>query len=80
MQATIRDASVRDFPSQPTFVDVHRQCSLLSPDEATRRIWAKLAGDMPNGTVLDVGDVTVHDEVLERVNALSTLPSTFKRP
>jgi benzil reductase ((S)-benzoin forming) len=71
MQATIRDASVQDFPSQPTFVDMHRQGSLLSPDEAARRIWARLAGDIPNGTVLDVGDVTVHDEVVGRVSTLS---------
>ena len=80
MQATIREASVGDFPSQPTFVDMHRQGSLLSPDEVARRIWAKLASDIPNGTVLDVGDLTVHDEVLERVNTLSRTPPTVKRP
>jgi benzil reductase ((S)-benzoin forming) len=54
MQAIVREASVRDFPSQPIFVDFHRQGLLLSPDEAARRIWAKLDTDIPNGTVLDV--------------------------
>ena len=42
-----------------------------APDEAARRIWAKLAGDIPNGLVLEVGDVTVHDEVLGRVSTFS---------
>jgi len=54
MQAIAREASVRDFPSQPAFVDFHRPGLLLSPDEAARRIWAKLDTDLPNGTVLDV--------------------------
>jgi hypothetical protein len=54
MQAICREASVRDFPSQPAFVDFHRQGLLLSPAEAARRIWAKLDTEIPNGTVLDV--------------------------
>jgi benzil reductase ((S)-benzoin forming) len=78
MQAIIRQTSVQDFPSQPTFVDMQRQGSLLSPDEAARRIWAKLGTDIPNGTVLDVGDLAVHDEVLTRVDSLSRTPPTVK--
>ncbi len=55
MQAIIRGASVRDFPSQPAFVDMHRQGRLRSPHEVAKRIWAKLDTDIPNGPVLDVG-------------------------
>jgi benzil reductase ((S)-benzoin forming) len=58
MQAVIREASVRDFPNQPFFVEMYRQRLLRSPDEVARVIWAKVHTDIPTGTVLD--DVGAH--------------------
>jgi benzil reductase ((S)-benzoin forming) len=58
MQAVIREASIRDFPNQPFFVEMYRQRLLRSPDEVARVIWAKVHTDIPNGTVLD--DVGAH--------------------
>jgi benzil reductase ((S)-benzoin forming) len=54
MQTTIRGANRRDFPQADRFVALHEKGMLTSPDDAAKKIWSLLDGDLPNGAVTDV--------------------------
>ena len=54
MQAEIRETSPRDFPEVARFLALHEEGALREPSTVARELWAVLARDLPNGSVLDI--------------------------
>lgn len=56
MQEEIRTMSERAFPDVERFRALHRDGVLRAPADVARELWALLARDLPNGSVLDLRD------------------------
>lgn len=54
MQDEIRRTAALDFPEVSHFIELENVGALRKPEEAAREIWGLLAGDFPNGAVLDL--------------------------
>jgi benzil reductase ((S)-benzoin forming) len=57
MQAKIRATPRGSFPEVERFVDLYEDRELRRPEDAARDIWAVLAGDFENGSVLDLREL-----------------------
>lgn len=57
MQARLRAATERDFPSRAKFVDLYDRGGLADPDDIARRIWSLVVKGRPTGSVLDLRDL-----------------------
>lgn len=54
MQEEIRGMSERDFPNVERFHELHDEGKLAEPEEAARRFWEAIEGEIETGSVVDV--------------------------
>lgn len=54
MQEAIRSTDPRDFPHVARFHRLHDEGQLIEPQDAARRLWALLEGDVETGSVVDL--------------------------
>lgn len=58
MQSEIRATAESDFPSVARFHDLKRTGALTTPESAATGIWSLLTQDLPNGSRVDLRDLT----------------------
>lgn len=58
MQAALREAPERQFPSRRKFVDLHQDGKLTDPRDTARALWGLLEHDLDNGAVVDLRNLT----------------------
>lgn len=58
MQEALRNVSPDDFPEKEKFVDANEAGDVRPPEDVARQIWGLAEGDLENGAVLDLRDLT----------------------
>jgi len=56
MQEEIRETAEREFPAVARFRELHQDGALRAPQDVARDLWALLARDFPNGSIIDIRD------------------------